>query len=193
MHLNRQPTETRWVGEFAMGRILTIPVLAIFLPGLLIGQSASGAELITPPASDQAPQQPAAAQPAAVSDIRPSGQPIVLQVSLGTLLRLPTASKTVFVADPAVADVLVQQGQADYIYVFGKSAGATSLYAVDDKGNILLNKLIRVDGPVPVMIIRKSDISFGGQPTPAPTTVIQSESTSTRTGLTTHTTESSSH
>jgi len=167
-----------------MSRIVTILVLAIFLPVLLTGQSASGAELINP-------QEPAAAQPAAF-DIRPSGQPIVLQISLGTLLRLPSASKTVFVADPAVADVLIQQGQADSIYVFGKSAGATSLYAIDDKGNILLNKFIKVESGE-VAVIKGSTITIGGQPQPTPTTVIQSESTSTRTGLTSHTTESLSH
>jgi len=183
-----------------MGRILTILVL-VSSPVLLTGQSASGAEkLITTPSSDQAPQQPAAPPSASVeAPEQPgvpqpaftikgtSGPPMVLGVSEGTRLRLRSAPKTVFIADAAVADV--QFDPPDVIYVFAKAPGSTALYASDKAGNIILNTVIKVGGPV--SIIRGATLEIGGQPAPTPTTVTQSESTTSLTGGSTHTESSS--
>ncbi len=155
--------------------IRTTHVLAISVPILLAVQSASGAEkVITPTAPDQGlPQQPDATPPASdrtascpeATDTRPCGAPIVLGVSLGTLIHLSSAAHTVFVADEKVADVSVKD--PNFIYVFGKQEGATVLYAQDDAGHVLLRKLIRIDGPV--SIIRRADLAIGGQPGLAPT------------------------
>ena len=162
-------------------RILTTLVLAISLAVLLTGQSRAQ-KVITPPASAEAPQQQAAPPPASAeapeqSDaLQPSftnrgpiGPRIGIGLSEGTRLRLRSPPGTVFVADPNVADV--QFDPPDVIYVFGKSPGQTVLYASDKAGNIILNNVIDVAGPV--TIIRRAEIHPGGQP--EPTTTTQSE------------------
>jgi pilus assembly protein CpaC len=71
-----------------------------------------------------------------------SGRPIVLETGKGTLLRLDRAASTVFVADPAIADVQVKS--PTLIYVTAKAAGETVIYAVDAHNNVLLNSPVRV-------------------------------------------------
>ena len=78
----------------------------------------------------------------AVNQIATSSTPLVLEVNKGTLLRLPQPASTVFVADPDVADVQVKS--PGLIYVFGKKAGETVLYAVDDHERVLLSTAITV-------------------------------------------------
>ena len=90
------------------------------------------------------------------------------------MLRLPSAARTVFVADPAVADVQMQQ--ADSIYLTAKNSGTTVLYAVDAAGHILLKKFVEVKGPV--AIIKGAALSIGGQPGPAPAPTAQTQTTS---------------
>ncbi len=58
---------------------------------------------------------------------RPQGA-VTLDVSQGKLIVLPAPATNVFIADPAVADV--QVANADHVFVFGKKAGRTSLYAL---------------------------------------------------------------
>lgn len=158
-----------------MGRILTTVVLIILSPVLLTGQSVSRADkLITPSASGQALNSRHLSQgQEAFRDIRPSGRPIVLQASLGTLLHLSRAPSTVFVANEDVADVQVKE--PEFIYVTAKKPGTTVLYAVDNAGNILLNKMIEVQPapvqaqlvqPRPVTIIRGATVADAGQPAP---------------------------
>jgi pilus assembly protein CpaC len=71
-----------------------------------------------------------------------SGRPLVLEVGKGTLLRLARAASTVFVADPAIADVQVKSPML--IYVTAKAPGETVIYAVDAQNRVLLNSPVRV-------------------------------------------------
>jgi pilus assembly protein CpaC len=87
-------------------------------------------------------------------------------MNMGTLIHLPSAAKTVFVANPDIADVNKNDATPDLIYLFGKKGGATVLYAVDASGHVLLNKVIQVD-PGPVTIIRRAAVETG-EPSPAP-------------------------
>jgi Flp pilus assembly secretin CpaC len=164
-----------------MRSIVTVVVLAIASPVLLAGPSAFGAggKLITPSVSNDQPQEAADSQPA-VKELRPSGRPILLQASQGTLLHLPRAAHTVFVADPEVADVQMSQ-QSDLIYVNGKKGGRTVLYAADEAGHILLNSFIEVT-PGPVAIIKRGEMTIGGQPGPTPQSTTVIESTYTQRG-----------
>jgi Flp pilus assembly secretin CpaC len=133
---------------------------AIVFAALLTGDHALGAEkLLTPPASDQP------ASKSEFADIRPSGEPIHLQVSSGTLLRLPGPASTVFVSDAEVADVGINP--PGFIFLNGKKPGATALYAADRDGNVLLARDIRVEGG-PVTIIHGASIGAGGEPPPGP-------------------------
>ena len=146
-----------------MRRILTALALAITL---LIWQSASAQKLISPSDQGGDPQEPAPYQ-RGFRDIRPSGPPIVLGVSGGTLLQLPSHARTVYVANEEVADVLVEKRRPDIVYLTAKKPGATVLYAADDAGNILLNKVIQVQHE-PVTVIKGGTAGTGGQPAPGP-------------------------
>lgn len=129
--------------------------LALFA-SVLTGQSAFGAMLI----------ESSAAPRAAVRDIRPNGQPIDLGVNAGTLIYLPTVARTMFVANPKIADVQLNSANAHFIYVFGKKQGATVLYAQDAAGHVILNNAVVVATP-PVTIIRGAKLDTG-KPPPAP-------------------------
>jgi pilus assembly protein CpaC len=58
-----------------------------------------------------------------------AGTPVVVEVGKGRLVHLPRAADSVFVADPAIADVEVRSPRL--VYLFGRSAGETSFFAVD--------------------------------------------------------------
>jgi len=74
--------------------------------------------------------------------VTPSGPEMSLEVSQGRLIRLDRPATSVFIADPEVADVQVKSPQM--VYVFGKKAGETSLYAVDDRETVLASMPIVV-------------------------------------------------
>ncbi len=99
------------------------PVLAILGVFALLG-------LASPPAG------------AAPKVIAPAGAALQLEVSKGRLIRLDQPANSVFVADPDVADVQVKS--PSLVYVFGKAAGETTLYAVGDGDQVLLNATVVV-------------------------------------------------
>ena len=66
-----------------------------------------------------------------------------IEVGKGQVVRLPRPAATVFVADPEIADVQAQS--PSIIYLFGRKAGSTSLFAVDDEDQLLLRTAVRVD------------------------------------------------
>ncbi len=89
----------------------------------------------TPPAS--------AAQDAMKGMALPTTREVHLYVERGRLLRLPAAAAAVFVAAPDVADVQVHA--PDLVYVFGKRAGRTTLYAVDQERRPMLSARVTVE------------------------------------------------
>lgn len=86
-----------------------------------------------------AAQMPASAAPKVIS---PTGAPIDVEVSKGRLIQLDRPANSVFVADPDIADVQVKS--PSLVYVFGKSAGETTLYAVGEREQVLLNATVVV-------------------------------------------------
>ncbi len=74
--------------------------------------------------------------------IRPTGPPIAVQVSKGLLISLDRDADTVFVANPAIADV--QSKSPRMIYLYGKDPGETSVYAVDSEQNVMLSRPVVV-------------------------------------------------
>jgi pilus assembly protein CpaC len=68
--------------------------------------------------------------------------PIEVEVGKGVLVRLEHPASSVFVADPDVADVKAKS--PTLIYLFGKSSGETTLFAVGDHEQVQLNATIRV-------------------------------------------------
>ncbi|MGH7125677.1 MAG: pilus assembly protein N-terminal domain-containing protein, partial [Stellaceae bacterium] len=79
---------------------------------------------------------------AAPKVIAPAGAALQLEVSKGRLIRLDQPATSVFVADPDIADVQVKS--PSLVYVFGKAAGETTLYAVGDGDQVLLNATVVV-------------------------------------------------
>ena len=60
----------------------------------------------------------------------------------GRLVRLSRPATSVFIANPAIADVSVKSTRM--VYIFGKAPGSTTLFAVDRDENIVANMEIAV-------------------------------------------------
>ncbi len=105
---------------------------------------------LAPPAGGGSPTPTSAAAgatppatPASVTFTGTSGKDLRIEINRGALVRLDTPADTVFVANPDIADIQVKSPRL--IYVFGKRAGETVLYAVDANDNLLLNTRVVVD------------------------------------------------
>ena len=85
---------------------------------------------------------PAQAQDAAAETVGPDST-VRVELGKGRVIRLPRPAATVFVADPQIADVQAQS--PSIIYLFGRRAGQTSLYAVDENDTLLVRANITVD------------------------------------------------
>jgi pilus assembly protein CpaC len=70
------------------------------------------------------------------------GLTLDIGVNQGQLVKLPRPVNSVFIADPAIADVQVKSPQL--VYVIGKAAGTTTLYAVSETDEVLLNAEVHV-------------------------------------------------
>lgn len=98
----------------------------------------------------KAPAEPVAITPAVVRTVSspvvavsaPSLAPIDLEINAGTMIRLPKAANAVFVANPDIADVQLKSPRL--LYVFGRVAGETTVYAVDAFDNVVLNHRVMV-------------------------------------------------
>jgi pilus assembly protein CpaC len=120
--------------------------LAAAASGLMLCVAANAAEVEVPSASGS----PTATPPAppisiAPADIRPTGPPVVLEIGKGALLHLPRPAATVFVANPDIADVQVKSPSLIYISANRTKPGETVVYAVDDKDNVLVSAVVRVE------------------------------------------------
>lgn len=71
-----------------------------------------------------------------------SGRDLNIEINRGALVRLNAPADTVFIANPEIADIQVKSPRM--IYVYGKKAGETVLYAVDSDDNILMNARVAV-------------------------------------------------
>ncbi|WP_080655865.1 type II and III secretion system protein family protein [Rhizobium etli] len=58
-----------------------------------------------------------------------------LSSSLGKTIHLPAPAASIFIADPTIADFQAPSNKT--IFVFGKKSGRTSLFALDDNGEVL--------------------------------------------------------
>jgi len=81
---------------------------------------------------------PAVAQSRAA---RPS-ETLTLSQNTGSLVRLSAPMSDLFVANDAIADVQVRS--STQLYVFGKSAGETTVYATDRSGRVVYAANVRV-------------------------------------------------
>src|SRR5262249_43950271 len=85
---------------------------------------------------------PVASGMAAPQVINATGRPILVDMGKGAVIRLDRPATSVFVSDPDIADV--QLKSPTMIYLMGKSAGETTIYAMDANDAMLLNSRIEV-------------------------------------------------
>lgn len=81
----------------------------------------------------------------AVAFAETKGDPIQVNVDQAKLIKLPERIATLVVGNPLIADVTMQAGGV--IVVTGKGYGATNVIAMDRKGEILVDRVINVEGP----------------------------------------------
>ncbi len=95
-------------------------------------------------------------------DIIPTqGQPVIVTLNEGTLLRLEASPHSIVIANPDIADVSIRSPRL--MYIFGKKTGETTLYATDAQEHILFNITVRVVHDVTRLKQALAEMVPGGQ------------------------------
>jgi hypothetical protein len=81
---------------------------------------------------------------------QPSGDIITVNVDQAKLLRLPTRVATIVIGNPLIADVALQTGGV--VVLTGKGYGSTNFIAMDRSGEILVDRVIQVEGPTDQLV-----------------------------------------
>ena len=81
----------------------------------------------------------------AVALADPAAEPIAVNVDQAKLVKLPTHVATIVVGNPLIADVALQSGGV--LVVTGKGYGATNFIAMSRSGEVLVDRVIQVEGP----------------------------------------------
>ena len=81
----------------------------------------------------------------ALSFAAPDPDRISVNVDQAKLVKLPTGIATIVVGNPLIADVTLQAG--GIVVVTGKGYGATNFIALDRSGEVVVDRLIQVEGP----------------------------------------------
>ena len=95
----------------------------------------------------------------------PSANTIAVNVDQARLVKLPARVATIVVGNPLIADVALQAG--GILVVTGKGYGATNFIAMDRSGEILVDRLIQVEGPTDQLITVYRGVareSYSGMP-----------------------------
>src|ERR1700737_3471881 len=74
-----------------------------------------------------------------------AGDTIAVNVDQAKLVKLPERVATIVVGNPLIADVTMQPGGV--IIVTGKGYGATNFIAMNRAGEVLVDRVIQVEGP----------------------------------------------
>ena len=80
----------------------------------------------------------------------PAPDAIAVNVDQAKLVKLPAKVATIVVGNPLIADVTLQTGGV--IVVTGKGYGATNFIAMDRAGEILVDRVIQVEGPTDQLV-----------------------------------------
>lgn len=79
-----------------------------------------------------------------------TGDVIAVNVDQAKLVKLPERVGTIVVGNPLIADVTLQPG--GLIVVTGKGYGETNVIAMDRTGDILVDRIIQVQGPAEKLV-----------------------------------------
>jgi hypothetical protein len=80
----------------------------------------------------------------------PPPKAIGVNIDQARLVKLPSRVATIVVGNPLIADVTLQPG--GIVVVTGKGYGTTNFIAMDRAGEVLVDRLIEVDGPADPII-----------------------------------------
>src|ERR1700761_8421757 len=75
----------------------------------------------------------------------PTPDSVAVNVDQAKLVKLPASVSTIVVGNPLIADVSLQSGGV--VVVTGKGYGATNFIAMDRRGEVLVDRVIQVEGP----------------------------------------------
>ncbi len=75
---------------------------------------------------------------------------IGVNVDQAKLVKLPARAATIVVGNPLIADVTLQSG--GIVVVTGKGYGATNFIAMDRSGEVLVDRVIQVEGPTDQLV-----------------------------------------
>lgn len=117
--------------------------------GAATGGAAPAAPRPAPGPRAATPLTPSPATPAAAGTPAPIAMPainstIMIELNRGRVVRLPRPASTVFIANPDIADVQVKS--ANLVYVFAKKGGETTLIAVDNDDQVMIESRVLVTG-----------------------------------------------
>ena len=112
------------------------------VPGRAMAAGGDGLTTVEMAASSAVADLAAAGSAPAIAHAQAPARAVSLSVGTGQLIVLPRAISGVFVADEKVADVNVKS--ATQLYLFGKTAGQTSVYATDKSGAVVWSSQVRV-------------------------------------------------
>jgi hypothetical protein len=79
-----------------------------------------------------------------------AADPIAVNVDQAKLVKLPTHVATIVVGNPLIADVALQTGGV--LVVTGKGYGATNFIAMSRSGEVLVDRVIQVEGPTDQLV-----------------------------------------
>jgi pilus assembly protein CpaC len=71
-----------------------------------------------------------------------TGDELQLEVDQGQVVRLPSPASSIFVANPAIADVQVMS--PTLVYIYGRQTGTTRLLAIDEREELLVDRRVAV-------------------------------------------------
>jgi len=75
---------------------------------------------------------------------------VAVNVDQAKLVKLPARIATIVVGNPLIADVTLQSG--GIVVVTGKGYGATNFIAMDRTGEVLVDRVIQVEGPTDQLV-----------------------------------------
>jgi Flp pilus assembly secretin CpaC len=84
----------------------------------------------------------------------PTGPTLVVMLDHAKISHVPDGTKTLVIGSPIVADVTLIKG-SNTMVVTGKGFGETNLIALDSSGNVLDEKMIRVEPTGSVLVVQR--------------------------------------
>jgi|SRR6185437_6148506 len=85
-----------------------------------------------------------------LADPGPESKSIAVNVDQAKLVKLPPKVATIVVGNPLIADITLQPG--GLMVVTGKGYGATNFIAMDRAGEVLVDRIIQVEGPTDQLV-----------------------------------------